>query len=458
MDDGSSPFIRISVFVIFIMINAIIYGFSAAIQNINEAKLQKLADENSIMAKRVISIIDNPYKFVNTVQVISMLMSMFVGIYELKLLVTMFGKYAGNIFETVPYNIVYGIAYVPGALVIVLLMLSLGVLIPKRIGAKNAEKWAFSLVNIIYFMMIIFTPVTFLISLITTGILKVFGVDLTDSNDNVTEEDIVSMVNEGHEQGVLLESEAAMINNIVEFGDKSAKDIMTHRKNLVAVNGEWTLNQTIRFILNENKSRFPVYLGDIDNIVGVLHLKDAAIAHEKPHLKTRKIKDIPNLFRETLYIPETKNINVLFKAMQSEKIHMVVVLDEYGQTAGIVAMEDILEEIVGNILDEYDEDDNNIVRQADGSYIVKGMTPIDELEDILDIDFHEDEYDTLNGFLISKLDHIPSDDERTEVSDGCVKFKILSVENKIISLVHVVLCKDSKIDEEKSEDTSENEE
>ena len=456
MDDGSSPYIRLAVFIIFIMINAIIYGFSAAIQNINESRLQKLADGDSVMANRVISIIDNPYKFVNTVQVISMLMSMFVGIYELELVVRIFGKYAGDLLETVPADVIYVAAYVPGALVIVLLMLSLGVLIPKKLGAKYSEKWAFSLVNIIYFLMIVFTPVTFLISAVTTGILKIFGDDPKDNNDNVTEEDIVSMVNEGHEQGVLLESEAAMINNIVEFGDKSAKDIMTHRKNLVAVNGEWSLNQTIRFILNENKSRFPVYIGDIDNVVGVLHLKDAVVAHEKPHLKTKKIKDIPNLFRETLYIPETKNINVLFKAMQSEKIHMVVVLDEYGQTSGIVAMEDILEEIVGNILDEYDEEDNNIIKQADGSYIVKGMTPIDELEDILGIDFHEEEYDTLNGFLISKLDHIPAEDERTEIREDYARFKILAVENKMISLVHVVLCDNTKSKE--SQDSAQDKE
>lgn len=450
MNDGSSPFLRLFVFVIVIVINAVVYGFSAAIQNINDAKLQKLADEKSKTAEKIIKIIDNPGKFINTVQVTSVLMSMIIGIYELQMVAGLLQKYSvGWINNYTESWIVYAAAYIVGALFIIFLLLSLGVLIPKKLGSRNPDRWSFSLVSIIYALMLIFAPITKMITLLTYGILSILGITPEEDIDNVTEEDIVSVVNEGHEQGVLLESEAAMINNIVEFGDKTAEDIMTHRKNLIAVDGDWTLNQTIRFILNGNKSRFPVFLGDIDNIIGVLHLKDAVSAHEKPHLKNKKIKDIPNLFRKTLFIPETRKINILFKDMQSDKIHMVVVLDEYGQTSGIVAMEDILEEIVGNILDEYDEDENNIIRQSDGSYIVKGSTPLDEIEDKIGVDFNEDEYDTLNGFLITKLDRIPADDERTEIVTKLCKYKILGVENKMISLVQIhVLEPEIESDEE----------
>lgn len=458
MDDGSSPLFRLGLFLVFIVINAVVYGFSAAVQNINQVNIQKQANDGSNISKKIIAIIDNPYKFINTIQVISTLIAMLAGIFELNVVVRFLRNSSKGIVGKLADSMAFGaVVYFIGALFIIFVLLSAGVLVPKKLGAKKPEKWAFSLVNIVYVFMVIFTPVTCMISFVTNIILRIFGVDPYEEDDNVTEEDIVSVVNEGHEQGVLLDSEAAMINNIVEFGDKESKDIMTHRKNLVAVDGNWTINQTIRFILNENKSRFPVYIGDIDNIVGILHLKDVAKSHEKAYLKNRKIKDIHNLIRKTLFIPETRKINVLFKDMQYEKIHMVVVLDEYGQTSGIVAMEDILEEIVGNILDEYDEDENNIVKQNDNSYIVKGMTPLDELEKRFNIKFDEEEYDTLNGFLITKLDRIPADDERTEiVTDKCI-YKILGVENKMISLVQIRLKESEQgLNNEQSDDGEKN--
>lgn len=446
MDDGSNPLLRIFLFLCFLAFNIVIYGFSAAIQNINQIKVQKQADEGSDKAKKILAMIDNPAKFINTVQVMSTLMSMIIGIYELSVVAALLREWSESFLGEIAANRIFGVVvYLLGALFIIFILLSVGVMLPKKLGAKNPDKWTFSLVSLVSILVAIFTPVTYMISAISNVALKLFGIDAKDDSDNVTEEDIVSVVNEGHEQGVLLESEAAMITNIVEFGDKEAKDIMTHRKHLVSVDGEWTLNQTIRFILDSNKSRFPVYIGDIDNIVGILHLKDAVKAYEKIHLKNKRIKDIPNLFRKTLFIPETRKINALFKSMQSEMIHMVVVLDEYGQTSGIVAMEDILEEIVGNILDEYDEEENNIIRQSDNSYLVKGMTSLHDLEKELGITFDEDEYDTLNGFLITKLNRIPAEDERTEIVTEKCRYKILGVEDKMISLVQIhVLEKDGE--------------
>ncbi|MGN0382677.1 MAG: hemolysin family protein [Eubacterium sp.] len=265
---------------------------------------------------------------------------------------------------------------------------------------------------------------------------------LTSKNttDNVTEEEIMSMVNEGHEQGVLMASEAEMITNIFEFGDKEAKDIMMHRKNIVAVNAQWTLEETVRFMIEENHSRFPVYEGDLDNIIGILNFKDVMIIREGHAYDQSLIKDIPDLLRQAYFIPETRNISDLFKEMQSQKIHMEIVIDEYGQTSGLIAMEDILEEIVGNILDEYDEEEDSIVKVADNVYNVTGMTPLEELEDKLSMHFEvEDDYDTLNGYLISKLDKIPQDNEVYEIDSDGYHFKVLSVEDKMIALVQVTI-------------------
>ena len=274
----------------------------------------------------------------------------------------------------------------------------------------------------------------------------IFGWLKKDSSDNV--EEIMTMVNESHEQGVIQANEAEMITNIFELGEKDAKDIMTHRKNIDAVDGNMTLNEAVKFVLEQNNSRFPVYVDDFDNIVGILYLKDTMIIREKHEYDEWKIKDIPDLLREAHFIPETKNISSLFKEMQSKKIHMGIVVDEYGQTSGLITMEDILEEIVGNIFDEYDEEENNIVYVGNNTYNIKGYTAIEDIEDELGIKFtNEDDYDTISGLLISKIERIPQEDEHPEIELDGYNFKVLKVEEKMISVVRMTFPGKSDSDE-----------
>ena len=255
--------------------------------------------------------------------------------------------------------------------------------------------------------------------------------------DDVTEEEIISMVNEGHEQGVLEASEVEMIHNIFELDDKEAKDIMIHRKNIIAIDCEKKLSEAMDYMLDNIYSRFPVYKEDMDNIVGVVHIKDAMIqCRNKKHLEL-PLSQLSGLIRNVPFIPETRKIHNLFKSMQSQKNHMAIVVDEYGQTAGLVTMEDILEEIVGNILDEYDVEEPMIIQQADGSLLMKGMTPLEEVEKILCLKDSVEEYDTLNGYLIGLIDKIPKDDEVFEIQAGGYVFEVLSVENKMIQTVRV---------------------
>lgn len=264
-------------------------------------------------------------------------------------------------------------------------------------------------------------------------------------DEDVTEEEIVSMVNEGHEKGVLLESEAEMINNIFEFGDKEAKDIMTHRKNLIAIDGELSYNDAVSFIIDNSKSRYPVYLDDIDHVIGVLHIMDAFSFVQKNEVFRTPIKDIPGLIREVDFVPETLNIHALFKMMQAKKSHIVVVVDEYGQTSGIVAMEDILEEIVGDIEDEHDEEEKLIRKNSDGSYSMNGLVPLAEVLDVLKMPVEEDSFETLNGFLISLLEKIPTDGERARLHAYGYDFYIQKVVDKTI---REVVVKKSKNQEE----------
>jgi len=225
---------------------------------------------------------------------------------------------------------------------------------------------------------------------------------------------------------------------------------MTHRRSIVAVDGAASLRDVMRFMLEEKYSRYPVYEENIDRIVGILHLKDVMRFHTDNAMVDQPLSEQKELLREPYFVPQTKNIDELFREMQAEKLQMVIVVDEYGQTDGIVAMEDILEEIVGNILDEYDEDDEFIEEKGNDEYVVEGQTRLDELEERFSISFEEEECDTVNGFLISRLDKIPEPDEQFDVDYKGYNFKILSVENKMIQSVLV-----TKLPEDVAEDAGE---
>ena len=267
---------------------------------------------------------------------------------------------------------------------------------------------------------------------------KIIGfLNPSSHEDDVTEEEIISMVNEGHEQGVLRASEAEMIHNIFEFGDKEAKDIMTHRKNLIAIDGELSYNDAVPFIIENNKSRYPVYLEDIDNIIGVLHIKDAFAFAQKNEVFRTSIKDIKGLIREVDFVPETLNIHTLFQKMQAKKSHLVIVVDEYGQTSGAVAMEDILEEIVGNIEDEHDEEEQLIRQNTDGSYTMSGFASLSDVAETLQIPVNDDDFYTLNVFLVSLMEKIPNDGETARLQAYGYEFSIRKVKDKMIREVLV---------------------
>ena len=255
--------------------------------------------------------------------------------------------------------------------------------------------------------------------------------------DDVIEEEIISMVKEGHEQGVLMESEAEMIHNIFEYADKEAKDIMTHRKNIVAIDGDMSFYDMVAYVDDTGKSRFPVYEGDIDNIIGVLLIKDAFLYCQKNEIFRTSVKDIPGLVREVDFITETIKINNLFQKMQMDKSQICIVIDEYGQTSGLVAMEDILEEIVGEIEDEHDEEEQIFLSEDDGSYVFDGLTELPDVLEVIALPIEEDAFETLNGYIISLLEKVPHDDEYEVIERHGYQFEIMKVENRIIREVRI---------------------
>ncbi len=266
--------------------------------------------------------------------------------------------------------------------------------------------------------------------------MKLFGSDNKDDDF----ENIASLISEREEQGLLNTDEKEMIKNIFEFSDKEASNIMTPRNNILATENTRTIEEALHYALKISKSRIPVYVDNIDNIVGILHFRDLVKAYMDKDNRNKAIKDVEGLLYDAVFVPEAKKVDSLFKQMQMNKQHLVIVIDEYGQTEGIVALEDILEEIVGNIVDEFDDaDEENLIKQVgnEDEFIIDGITRLDELEEKFDISFGEREVETINGYMISELGHIPEEDEKFEVDVGPYTFSSKKIENKCIKSVLV---------------------
>ena len=279
-------------------------------------------------------------------------------------------------------------------------------------------------------------PIHFLASLP----LRAAGIDPKKLQDEVTEDEILSMVNEGHEQGSIDKDEAEMISNIFELDDKQADDIMTHRGNIDTLEASMTLDDAIRHMVNAPNSRFPVYEGNIDNISGALYLKDAMLFHLKGQYNDQSISRIPHLLREVKFIPETMDVDDLFQEMRDSRKQMVIVVNEYGETSGLVTMEDILEEIVGNILDEYDQEEKLIAKTRDGHLRMNGKALLEDVWKVLGTTVEQDDYDTLSGYLTQKLGHIPTSEDRGhEILDKDLgyRFRILSISGTMIGWLDV---------------------
>ena len=336
-----------------------------------------------------------------------------------------------------------------------------GELVPKRLAMRNSEKIAFGTIGIIRTISIITAPFVKLLTASTNGVSKLFGISGTDE-ETVTEEEIRMMVDVGEEKGSIKEEERELINNVFEFNDKVVSEIMIHRKDIYAIDINSDIDNILKELDEYKYSRIPVYEENIDNIVGMLFIKDLlANVNKKEKVKIAKI------IREPYFVSENKPIDELFRDLQKNKHQLAIVLDEYGGTAGLVTMEDIIEELVGNIFDEYDEEEKEFEKIDDNTFLISGSVSIHDLRKILGVEIPEGEYDTLSGYLIELLGRIPSDDEKPVIETKRVTYKIEDYEEKRILWVKACRnnveednddendeedSKTSKEDTEKSED------
>ncbi len=447
---GSNLVFQILLLLILILVNAFFAMSEMAVVSLNDAKIEKMAEDGHKKAKLILKLTKNPTRFLSTIQIGVTLAGFLTSASAATAFAEMLTNAITSSFD-VPENIVSPVAVVLITLVMSYFSLVLGELAPKRIGMQVPEKIAFAVAKPLLVISKITAPFVKFLSLSTNGVVRLLGFDPNANEEVVTEEEIRMMVDVGGEKGVIEDTQKEMINNIFEFDDMDAGDIMTHRTDVVAADiNDITLEDFMNLAIEHGRSRIPLYDEDIDNIVGIVYVKDLLKFVGK---EVKAKGTLKNIMREPYFIPETKSCGELFKEMSSKRIQMAVVVDEYGGTAGIVTLEDIVEAIMGNIQDEYDVEEEEISKIDENTFTVDGTIDIEEIDELIGKELPEGDYETLAGFIMDELQCIPKDGEMNEVVFENVKFTVLSVEDRRIEKIKVEITPvEETSDEEEDED------
>ncbi len=449
MDDpGPAITIVIKLLLLFVLIivNAFFAMSEIAIISLNDTKIQRLAEEGDKKAKQIVKLTADSSNFLSTIQIGVTLAGFLTSASASQTFADMLTSALSARFLFCRTHI-GAVAVVSVILITVItsyFSLVLGELAPKRIAMQIPEKVSYKVVGILLFVAKITKPFVKILSFSTNAVVRIFGFDPNADEENVTEEEIRMMVDVGGEKGVIEDSQKEMIDNIFEFDDLDAGDIMTHRTEMSAIEVTKSLKEVAELAIENGYSRIPVYEEDPDSIVGVLYAKD---------LLKYVGKDIPDdmtiekIMRKTLYVPESQLCADLFKTMNESHTQFAVVVDEYGGTAGIVTLEDVLESIVGNIQDEYDDEEEEIKKIDETTFTVDGTTDLDEVNELVGVELPEGDYDTIGGFVISLLGYLPTEPVTAEYEN--LRFSVLSIDERRIDEIKVeILPIEKKEDEE----------
>lgn len=434
--DPGSIILKIVILFALILVNAFFAMSEIAVISLNDNKIEKMAESGNKKAKQIKKLTESSSSFLSTIQIGVTLAGFLTSATAAQSFAVML---AGAISKTavvkvIPISVISGFSTVVITLIMSYFSLVLGELVPKKIAMQKSEKMAFMAAPVLTFVAAAARPVVKFLSLSTNGVLRIMGIDPHADEETVTEEEIRMMVDVGGEKGVIEDSQKEMIDNIFEFDDMDVADIMTHRTDMVCVDVEEGLSEAVKLSIENGFSRIPVYEEDPDNIIGIIYVKDFLKYVGTSLPKTKSIKDI---MREAYYVPETKRCGELFSEMTEKRVQMAVVVDEYGGTAGIVTLEDVLESIVGNIQDEYDQESDEFSIIDDKTFTVDGITDIEEVEEHIGKTFPEGDYDTIGGYIISVLGFLPQDGEMNEVTFENIRFTVLNVEDRRIGKVKV---------------------
>lgn len=418
--------------VILTLINAFFASAEMAIVSLNKNKMKHLSEEGNKKAELLLKLMEEPNKFLSTVQVGITLAGFFSSASAATGISEVLSKYLDR------FNIPYSsqIALIGVTIILSYITLVFGELFPKRLALQKSETIAMFSVKPILYISKITSPFVKLLSASTNILVKLVGIDTEDLDEKVSKEEIKSMVAAGQENGVINETEKEMINSIFEFDDKLADEVMTPRTDVYLINIATPLDGYLDELIEEGYSRIPVYEEDIDNIIGILYIKDLFREARKCGFEN---VDIRSILRPPYFVLENKNIDELFKEMQSYKKHMAVLIDEYGGFSGIVSIEDLIEEVMGNIEDEYDEAEPAIKKIDSNTFIIPGMLSINNFNDYFNVDIINENYDTMSGFIIDIIGHIPNNTEENNIEYENLIFKIEEVKEKRIEKIKLCI-------------------
>ncbi len=447
MDDPGSLIFSIILLFVLILVNAFFAMSEMAIVSLNDNMIDKLAEEGHKKAKKIKKLTENPSNFLSTIQ-IGVTLAGFLT--SASASTTFANMLTGAILSISPElekfdDIISGASVVVITVIMSYFSLVLGELAPKRMAMQKPEAIAYKVVDVLLVVKKVCSPFVKILSFSTNAVVRVFGFDPNANEEVVTEEEIRMMVDVGQEKGVIEDLQKEMINNIFEFDDIDVTDIMTHRTDMVAVEDTDSLHEVVELSMEHGYSRIPVYHEDQDNIIGIIYIKDLLKYVSESLPEDKKPGDI---MRDAHYVPSSKNCGDLFSEMSEKRVQMAVVVDEYGGTAGIVTMEDLVEAIMGNIRDEYDDEEEEIAVVSDNIFTVDGTTYIEEVNEIVGDVIPEGDYDTLGGFIISLLGFLPKDGDMNEVVYENLKFTILNVEERRIGKVKVEITPIPETEEE----------
>lgn len=434
--DPGSILLKLALLLILILVNAFFAMSEIAIITLNDAKLRVKAEEGDKKAAKILRLTENSASFLSTIQIgvtlAGFLTSASAADSFSEPLASAIAGWFGRDISQMPWLVSVSLVLV--TIIISFFSLVLGELAPKRIAMQCSEKISYKVVGVLLFIKTVCAPFIKVLSVCTNGVVRLLGFDPNATDNNVTEEEIRMLLNAGEETGVIEESQKEMINNIFEFDDIDASDVMTHRTDIVAVEVTDAIEDVINKAVEEGYSRIPVFKDDLDNIVGVVYVKDLL-----PYVGKSMISGITieSIMRDAHFVPESKRCGDLFREMSERHLQMVFASDEYGGVAGLVTIEDLLEAIVGNMQDEYDDEEEEYEQVNENLFTIDGTTDIEEVEDLLDIDLPEGDYDTIGGLIMDRLGYIPTgeDDEDATIECSGFSFTVIEVDERRIEKV-----------------------
>lgn len=447
MSEGSL-LLQFIVIIVLTGINAFFSGAEMSIVSVNKNKIKVMVEERDKKAILLDNLLKEPSKFLSTIQVGITLASFFASASAATGLSQFLSVFLNKM--KVPYSAQLSMIIVTFLLSYVTLVF--GELIPKRVALRSSEKMALSSIGVIVFISKIFSPFVKFLTFSTNVVLTLLKLKEDNIEEKVSKEELRSLVEVGREHGIINEVEKEMIENIIVFDEKIAREIMIPRTKVFLIDRNMTIEELFETKEVGKYSRIPVYEEEADNIVGILLTKDLMMEAYKKGFENINISE---MVQEAYFVPETKNVNELFNEMQLEKKHIAILIDEYGGFSGIVTLEDLIEEVMGNIADEYDDEDLSIRQLSPNKYLISGDVSLNDLNDAFHIELESKYYDTLSGLLIEKLGYIPEDDEKiSPITIDGIEFKPQKVRDKKIEKIIVIFLKkiemQEKVEEEKN--------